>query len=164
MWHDINTDDYRKHPKYTYEQEREARCVTVGGSGPSYEANVSDCVHFERGDTPQQIQQRQDEAQAKIELDREVTQLNGALPRFDVDTLCRRRPTPTFDACRNDEQAAYNRVKIVWPTLSQEVRTNCGYFAIRAGRWYQNLEHCVDIALNKAAAQDYRTHSAPFQP
>lgn len=90
-------------------------------------------------------------------------QAQQAPPRFDVDALCdwqqKANQFPkfnekTFRDCFSINQAAYERLKGIWPTAPSAIKASCMQAASYSGpASYFILEGCIRLELEKAAAR-----------
>jgi hypothetical protein len=98
------------------------------------------------------------------------------LPRYDVEHSCRAyggtpnsyfpSGSPSYNNCRNEEQAAYDSLQVLWPELHMGkatcVQQNIAYAHMWGVSFYQTLEQCAVQMLSVQQEIDTTTHSQPF--
>lgn len=84
--------------------------------------------------------------------------LAAPIPKVDVDGVCRdsasssgkrdtRLPEERYQACFETNQAHYDRLKALWPTLSEEQQLRCTPSAHKDPYWgtYRDLRECAEL-------------------
>ena len=82
------------------------------------------------------------------------------LPHYDIEATCQKRFSAFMNSCRNNEQEAYDTVKLLWSELHVG-RAACVRFNSTMGM-YQSLEQCAFHARSNQDAIDRATSSQPF--
>ena len=77
-----------------------------------------------------------------------------SLPRYNVTDFCQSIADAAGgsylirNSCLHEEQGAYNRLKLQWPSIYHSVKSLCDDIGHAAGGSYMILESCIDEELN----------------